>query len=411
MQTGTDVFYHKTVIFRLGGQSLQFKTSRQLFSSHDIDSGTKLLLRTIVEADYSAFQRILDVGCGYGPIGLTLKKLYPASLVHLFDRDALAVDYSRQNAALNGLNDAVIYGSLGYDDVNRNDFDLIVANIPDHAGEKVITYLMREARYYLAPGGIAAIVVVSPLEEMVERILSETPGAEIIFKRSRSGHTAFHYRFSDVKTPIKPEQSALERGIYYRQNITMRHEKLEYKMQTADRLPEFDSLNYGSELLIKALENLQGGEYYNVIVYNPGQGHIAVALWKLLKPETITLVDRDLLALRYSQLNLKMNGCPAEQVNVLHQAGLDLQPGNKFDLVLGSLREDETKDAAFLALDKASALLADKGTILISADSTTITHLTDYAVAQGLLRIRARERRRGYGLLVLEKLDRPNKMR
>src|SRR4030043_54910 len=390
----TDVYYHKTIAFRAWKQSLQFRPSRQLFSSHDIDTGTKFLLRSIVEAGYPPFQRILDVGCGYGPLGLTLKSLFPASLVHLFDRDALAVEYSRQNTSLNGLNGVEIYGSLGYDDVPGNDFDLIVANIPDHAGETVITYLLREARYYLAPGGITAVVVVTPLEEMAAKILAETPGAEIILKRHRAGHAVFHYRFSGKKNPPKPVQTALERGIYFRQNITMRLEKLEYAMQTAFGLPEFNSLSYGSELLLKALENLRGSEYNNIVIFNPGQGHIAVALWKFFQPKNTTLVDRDLLALRYSQLNLKLNSCPPDRVTILHQSGLDFKPVIKFDLILGTLGE-ENKDAAFLLLDKATASLSDKGIIIFSAGSTAITRLAAYVASQNLLRIKAWERRGG----------------
>ena len=158
------------------------------------------------------------------------------------------------------------------------------ANIPDHAGETVITYLLQEARYYLAPGGIVAIVVVAPLEEMVAKILAETPGAEVILKRNQSRHVVFHYKFSDAKTPPPPAQNSLERGIYHRNDITMRHEKLEYKMQTANGLPEFDSLSYGSEMLINALGEVGGREINHAAVFNPGQGHIAVALWKYLKP-------------------------------------------------------------------------------------------------------------------------------
>jgi len=411
MPQNTDVYFHKTVAFRFRKQDLQFRTSRQLFSSHDIDTGTRFLLRTIVEAKYPTLRRILDVGCGYGPLSLTLKSLCPAALVHLFDRDALALDYSRQNAALNGLTDVEIYSCLGYDDVKRNDFDLIVANIPDHAGEKVIAYLLREARYYLSPGGIAAVVVVTPLEEMVAKVLAETPGTEIVLNQKRSGHAVFHYRFSDAKTPPAPEKSALERGIYRRQDINIKLGQIEYQMQTADGLPEFDSLSYGSELLKGALNKLRGGEIKNALVFNPGQGHIGVALWKYFNPPKITLIDRDLLALRYSQLNLNLNGCPADRVSVLHRAGLDLNSGDKYDLVLGSLREDEGKEAAFLWLDNAASLLADKGIILISADSTAVTRLADYVASQGFLRIKARERRRGYGLLALEKLDRLYKMR
>jgi len=402
MPENTDFYYHKSVAFRFWKQDLRFRTSQQLFSSYSIDIGTKFLLRSIVEAGYPPFQRILDVGCGYGPLGLTLKSLYPDSLVHLFDRDALAVAYSKQNAELNGLTGVEIYGSLGYDDVKRNDFDLIVANIPDHVGETIIAYLLHESRYYLAPGGITAVVVVAPLEEIVVKILAEIPGSEIILKRNRKGHAVFHYRFSDVNTPPKPEKSALERGIYHRQNITMRLDNLKYTMRTASGLPEFDSLSYGSELLADALENLRGGEYNNAVVYNPAQGHIAVSVWKYLQPDTITLIDRDLLALRYSQLNLSLNDCPADRISILHQAGLDFNSKGKSDLIAGVLR-DEGKDAAFLLLDNASARLTVKGTIIFSGSSTAITRLVAYVESQNLLRIKTRERRRGYSLLALDR--------
>lgn len=403
MSINTDVYYHKTVNFRFWKQSLRFRTSQQLFSAHNIDTGSRFLLRTIAEADYPQFQRILDAGCGYGPLGLTLKSLYCDSVTHLFDRDALAVAYARQNAGLNGLTGLEIYGSLGYDDVKRNDFDLIVSNIPDHAGEKVIAYLIREARHYLAPGGIIAIVVVAPLEELVAKVLADTPGAAIILKRNRSGHAVFHYQFSDVKSPAKPAHSALERGIYHRDNVTMRPGKLEYIMQTANGLSEFDSLSYGGEMLVEALENVRGGEVDSAVVFNPGQGHTAVALWKSLQPGTITLVDRDLLALRYSQLNLKLNGCPPERVSVSHQVGLETNPQDKSDLIIGALREEEGKNASFLLLDRATGRLSDQGIIMMASGSTAVTRLADYAASGGLLRIKARGRRRGYSLLVLER--------
>lgn len=399
-----DVYFHKTVTFRAGKQSLQFRTSQELFSSHDVDTGTRFLLRSIIEAGYEQPQRILDMGCGYGPIGLTLKNLNRDSIVHMVDRDALAVEYSRQNAKLNGLEGVEIYGSLGYDDVKWNDFDLIISNIPGKAGEAAIAYLLREARYYLAPGGIAAIVIVAALEATVAKILEDTPGAEIIHRRNRSGHAIFHYRFSEEPTLLKPDRSALERGVYHRNNIKMRFENLEYRMQTAYGLPEYDSLNYANQMLVKALTGVQGRDIRQTVVFNTGQGHVAIALCKTIRSENIYLVDRDLLALRYSRLNLILNECPSERISILHQVGMDLKSEKKVDLFFGVLREEEGKNATFLTIRQMTEKLSANGMIIVSAGSTGITRLVTYVESQSRLRVKTRERWRGFSLLVLERI-------
>ena len=209
-----DVYYKKTIAFNAWKQRLQFRTSQALFSSHTVDTGTRLLLRTIIEAGYSGIRNILDVGCGYGAIGITLKKILKDCSVSMVDRDALAVEYSRQNSALNGLEDADIYGSLGYDDVKQKDFDLITANLPGKAGEPIITELLLEASHFLTPGGTVAIVVVTPLEATVEKILESTSRVEMILKRTRPGHAVYHYRFADESDNSRYHRSAPERGVY-----------------------------------------------------------------------------------------------------------------------------------------------------------------------------------------------------
>jgi 16S rRNA (guanine1207-N2)-methyltransferase len=398
----TNVYFHKTVTFRAGKNILKFRTSQELFSSFDIDTGTRFLLRSIVEAGYRP-QRVLDLGCGYGPIGLTLKSLFRESTVHVVDRDALAVEYTRQNAELNGLNDVEIYGSLGYDDVKRNDFDLIVANIPGKAGEAVIAYLLQEARYHLVPGGFVAIVAVAVLEATVVKILEDTPGVEITLRRNRSGHAVFHYRFKEEPAMPKPERSALERGVFHRQDVNIRLDNLEYKMQTAFGLPEFDSLSYGSKMLVKVFKILEVEKTQRTVVLNPGQGHVPVALWKIYRPGNLALVDRDLLSLRYSHLNLVQNGCPVERIGIWHQVGTRLKSEKTVDLFTGILRE-EGKEATFLTMNQIVEQLSPDGVIIISAGSTAITRLATYVESHGQLSIKKRERWRGYSLLVMEKV-------
>ncbi|MGD9143837.1 MAG: methyltransferase [Dehalococcoidia bacterium] len=398
-----DVYLLKTIAYRAYGHAFRFRTSQELFSSHDIDTGTRFLLRTLVENGLEQSSLILDLGCGYGPLGLIMKKLNPLAGVHLVDRDALAVSYARQNAELNDLVVPDIYGSLGYDDVRRNDFDLIVSNIPGKAGESVITCLVREAKYYLAPGGTAAVVVVGPLEAAVAAILESTPGAEIILRRKRSGHTVFHYRFNGNYREEKPSGTGLERGIYHRDRVNIEINAVNYTIQTARGLPEFDSLNYKTGMLLQSLSTIGlPADTGTGLVLNPGQGHVPVTLWKKVRPREILLADRDLLALRYSRNNLLLNGCPSEQVNIRHCAGIDPEPGVDIDLAIGVLREEEGRRANYLTVMNAAAGLSPRRMMVLAAGSTAITRLVADLGEQPALRIVKREKRKGNGLLVLQ---------
>jgi 16S rRNA (guanine1207-N2)-methyltransferase len=397
-----DVYFHKIVTLHAGKQHLELRTSQELFSSHDIDTGSRALLHSVIEAGYEP-QSILDLGCGYGPLGLALKMIYPQSAVQMVDRDALAIEYSRQNADINGLKDVEIYGSLGYDDVKRDDFDLIVANIPGKAGDAVIAYLLREARYRLMPEGIAAIVVVAALESTVVKILEGTAGCEIVVRRKRSRHVIFHYRFIGEPGLKKPKNDALERGVYHREYIEIHQKNLEYALETAYGLPEYDNLSYGSEMLMEALNRVQGREIQHAAVFNPDQGHIAVAVWKIICPQNLEMFNRDLLALRYSQLNLIKNGCPPEKVSMRHQVGLKRKDDKKCDFIAGVLR-DKGKEVNILTLKQVMEGLSPGGTIIMVAGSTTITRLVDFIEEENKMHIKARERRRGYSLLVLEKV-------
>ena len=395
-----DVFFKKIITFRAWKHSLQFRVSQDLFSSHDIDLGTKLLLRTIIEAGYDRFQKVLDIGCGYGPIGLTLKSVFGSALVHMVDRDALAVEYSRQNAILNKLTDIEVYGGLGYDDLKTAGFDLIVSNIPAKAGESAISYLLKKAAYYLASNGVVAVVVVTPLEQLVEKVLSSTPAINVLLKRTRPGHSVFHYQFGNELQSLRSDHSALERGVYDRTSSEFRAGSLKFPIRTAYGLPEFDSLSYGSELVMRVLQSLPKSAVQRAAIFNPGQGHLAVAVWKLLRPERIVLVDRDLLALRYSQLNLSLNECPDESVVLSHQSVVALPNEAETDLFVIKLRE-ESREVNSMVVKQASEKLSKKGTILVSASSTATTRLIDDL--KGVLGVRSKERWRGNSVLVLVK--------
>jgi len=136
---------------------------------------------------------------------------------------------------------------------------------------------------------------------------------------------------------------------------------------------------------------------------NRVQGHIAVALYKLINPETIELGDRDLLALRYSRRNLIQNGCPSQKIKLSHQVRLKIETVEKLDLIAGVLR-DEGRDANLWMLDQAIEELTRGGMMIIAGGSTAITRLAAGIDEEERIHIKARERRRGYSLLTLEKV-------
>lgn len=395
-----DAYFKKEIAYPYEGRALRFRVGQDLFSSFDVDAGTKLLLRTLDRSD-RRFRRVLDFGCGYGPLGLALKSSDPTRSVHMVDRDALAVDFTRENARLNDLNGVEVYGSLGFDEVQATDFNLIVANLPGKAGEPVIAHLLRAAAGHLAEDGLVAVVIVSLLAETVAGVLDATPELEVSLRRDSPSYAVFHYR---VSSPAMAEHgSGFDRGVYRRSEVDHSDGGIEYEVETAYGLPEFDSPGYLSHLLMSALVDMRDTNLSHAVVLNPGVGHVAVALWKTLAPESIALVDRDLLGLRYSKANLARHGCPEEQITVIHRIGLNGAGNRPADLVLGVLRESEPPAAHAALLIEATELLAPDGRVLVASTSTAATRVAKYVQSRKLLRVVSRRRRKGNTLLVLQR--------
>ncbi|MEZ4592485.1 MAG: methyltransferase [Chloroflexota bacterium] len=391
-----DAYFKKTLTFKHDDKTLQFRVSQELFSSYEIDAGSRFLLRTLDQLPLADLRRVLDVGCGYGPLGLTLAKLDKRRTVHLVDRDALAVDFAQQNAALNNLHNVSIYGSLGYDAVTEQNFDLIVSNVPGKAGEAVIAHLVRGVRPFLSPTGHAAIVVVTPLVPLVAQTLGEMPDCVVTLQEATANHTVFHYHFT-APTSEAP-QPAFASGLFWRDQVAVEYKKLKFGMQTAVGLPEFDSLSFVTRLLFNLLNDLPDQPLEHLLVVNPGQGHTAVAAWLSHHPQQITLVDRDLLALQTTATNLQQNGCPAERIHSHHQIGLPplVAPAN---LILHPLRDSEGPKLATARLNLLAEQLAPGGTILVAANSHLISQVEQQVKKNKHFTPRKRKKRKGFSAL------------
>jgi 16S rRNA (guanine1207-N2)-methyltransferase len=400
--TRSDPHFKKTVTLDHGGRRLELAVAQDLFSSHEVDVGTRLLLRTLANEGQAPWRLALDLGCGYGPIGLGLAAAGAAERVHLVDRDALAVEYSGENAARNRVDGVEVYGSLGYDDVRAAGFDLIAANIPAKGGPPVIERLLLDAQGLLAPGGLVAVVVVAPLAAAVAAVL-ERPGIEVGFRRATASYAVFHYRFTGPDRPARrvPDRAAtLE--VYQRQRVTLDRDGTRLSLRTAWGLPEFDSLGFATELAADAVARLGGRPPGTALVLNPGQGHLPVLLWAASAPGAIRLVDRDLLALRFSEANLVANGCPTERVATRHRAGLDRAEVQDADLVVAVLRPKEPPAVAAAALRTVLDGLPRGGRVVLGASSTAVTRcLAALGSAGPPFATLDRRRRKGFSAVVL----------
>jgi len=139
------------------GVTLEFYTHPSLFSASAVDEGTRLLLENIEVPNEGL---ALDVGCGYGVIGIFLAKYNPRLKVYMVDINPLAVKLARLNAKLNNVQDrvVVIKGDL-YDPVRDMKFDTIVSNPPLASGMKVVLRIIREGYERLKDSGSLQLVL------------------------------------------------------------------------------------------------------------------------------------------------------------------------------------------------------------------------------------------------------------
>lgn len=167
------------------GVELTLHSTWGLFSPRELDTGSRLLLEQVeVEPDADC----LDLGCGYGALGLTLARLAPRGRTWLVDKDFVAVDFARANARRNALRNVDVRLSNGFSRVQRGDFDLIVSNLPAKTGKELLSLLLLDARAHLAARGRLYVVTVSGLRRFIERHMNEAFGNYRKLKQGRS-HT------------------------------------------------------------------------------------------------------------------------------------------------------------------------------------------------------------------------------
>ncbi|KUJ71184.1 class I SAM-dependent methyltransferase [Thiomicrospira sp. WB1] len=158
----------------LRGHDLTFHTTWGLFSPREIDAGTQLLLKHLNLGEESA---LLDIGCGYGPLGVAMAAECPQAAVHMVDKDFVAVEYAQANARRNGCDNAQAYLSNGLSHVlDTARFSTVVSNIPAKVGKEMLSILLQDVHAHLLPGGQFVVVTINGLRQYMKRNFNEVFG-------------------------------------------------------------------------------------------------------------------------------------------------------------------------------------------------------------------------------------------
>jgi 16S rRNA (guanine1207-N2)-methyltransferase len=145
-----------TVSYTLQGRSFSFIASSGIFAKQGLDAGSRMLINVLLQDTLSG--TCLDLGCGYGPVGLTIASLNPKLTLTLADVNERAVIDARHNAQRLGLTNLQILTSDGFQELTQN-FDVIAFNPPIRAGKKTIYRLYQEAKQHLNPNGSLYLVI------------------------------------------------------------------------------------------------------------------------------------------------------------------------------------------------------------------------------------------------------------
>ncbi len=170
--------------FELKGKNFQFVTDSGVFSRETVDFGSRVLIDTFNWEELPADGKILDVGCGYGPIGLAIA-FASQRFVEMVDINSRAVELAQGNANRNGIKQVDIHQSNIYEAVHEETYAAIVSNPPIRAGKKVVHEILTEAYPRLKSGGTLTIVIQKKKQgaPSAKSKMAETFGnAEIVHK-------------------------------------------------------------------------------------------------------------------------------------------------------------------------------------------------------------------------------------
>ena len=160
-----------------------FNSCDDVFSKNNVDYGSFVLINTVIKTQ-NLYGEVLDIGCGYGPIGIVLADNFKNANFTLCDVNKTAVDLARQNIKKNMItNIKNVVVSDCYGNINQN-FDFIISNPPIKAGKQTLLNILVGAFDKLNNGGKLIFVIKKKFgEDSIKKRLSQIFAKVEVLKR------------------------------------------------------------------------------------------------------------------------------------------------------------------------------------------------------------------------------------
>lgn len=342
------------------GFSLPLDVPYDVFSIQRIDEGTQLLLGHLPESEPASF---LDLGCGYGALGLPVAARFPRARALLVDRDLLAVRASAHNARALGQGNVRALPSLGYRDLPPGavPFDWLLCNVPARIGPAAVGSLLAAGCALLSASGELRAVVIRDLAPIVE---TEAHARSLAARTVARGPR--HVVFAFAPSPrADPAAAADFEEAYARDETTLEAAPgVPLRLSRPHDISEEPGHLVALALLLEALPRRPPSR---ALVFRCGYGALPLAL-RLRAPKALVVAqDRDLLDAEFLRRNARALGLAGERLRVVEallpaEAALE---GERFDLAMGELSSSAGAEVAARELRDVHSLLAPGGEALV----------------------------------------------
>lgn len=146
----------QSIEVKLRGRTFVFATDSGVFSKNNVDFGSQLLVETMIVEPTA---QVLDVGCGYGPIGIVAASLATQGQATMIDINERAIELAKSNALRNGIDNIRVFQSDLLEKVINETYDVVVTNPPIRTGKLSVHTIFEQAHHVLVPGGSLWVVI------------------------------------------------------------------------------------------------------------------------------------------------------------------------------------------------------------------------------------------------------------